>query len=290
MNNFSIKIIILLLVISSGLFVVEKAFSGVPSDFNFGDVASGIANTPHNLSSTGTFVSNDETDICIFCHTPHHGGTELPLWNRQSTAASFNAYGTTLAGTYVADSDVGPASLACLSCHDGITSFDTLVNAPGKGGGVPVDMNWVFTVDGNTVSDVLTSKTSIIGTDLKNDHPVSVPYKENVASLRAKTTVISSIEMTAGTLTASLGSDASSRTATSNRWSVKGFISEDATIEDLLRDGKVECVSCHDPHFKNTSWDEVDSTWGEPGEVTGLFLRRVGGNSVSGVCRTCHNK
>ncbi len=273
-----------------GLFAEEAAYCGIPSDFTYGDAASGIVDTPHNLGSTGGTISNDETDVCIFCHTPHHGGSGMPLWNRQSTAASFKAYGTTLAGTYVADNGVGAASLACLSCHDGVTSFDTLVNAPGKGGGTPVDMGWTFTIDGNTVSDVLTSVTAVIGTDLRNDHPVSIPYKEKVASLRARNTVISTIEMTAGTLTASLGSDASSTTATSNRWSVKGFISSDATIDDILRDGKVECSSCHDPHFKNTSWDEVDSTWGGPTEVTGLFLRRVGGNSVSGVCRTCHNK
>lgn len=72
-----------------------------------------------------------------------------------------------------------------------------------------------------------------------------------------------------------------------------------ATINDILRGGKVECSSCHDPHFKNESWDEVESyTVGggndrnnDSGTGTdGLFQRRVGGNTGSGLCRTCHNK
>ena len=80
---------------------------------------------------------------------------------------------------------------------------------------------------------------------------------------------------------------------------MKGYISSTAQISDLLRETngsmRVECSSCHDPHFNNKSWNEVDSTYS--GEATdlevesnGLFIRRVGGNSGSGVCRTCHNK
>ncbi|MBI5587425.1 MAG: hypothetical protein HY889_03555, partial [Deltaproteobacteria bacterium] len=80
-----------------------------------------------------------------------------------------------------------------------------------------------------------------------------------------------------------------------NRWAIKGYIDGGtATIADLLRNTKVECSSCHDPHFKNTSWDEIEAVGGyagkDPSEIDGLFLRRVGGNTGSGVCRTCHNK
>ena len=83
---------------------------------------------------------------------------------------------------------------------------------------------------------------------------------------------------------------------TKNLWAVKGYVSSTATIADLLRDSKVECSSCHDPHFNNKSWNEIDATYAGAGitdldaESNGLFLRRVGGNSGSGLCRTCHNK
>ena len=81
-----------------------------------------------------------------------------------------------------------------------------------------------------------------------------------------------------------------------NRWAVGGYINSGATILISSGTAKVECSSCHDPHFKNQSWDEV-AHMGRPvtktigsADMDGLFLRRVGGNSLSGVCRTCHNK
>ncbi len=294
MKFFFAKLSIPLLAIAISFLAPQTAGAGVPSDFPYGLATGNIANTPHNLGATSVFITNGTTNMCIFCHTPHIGVAGGPLWNRQ-TLSSFTAYGTTIGGSFIADNDISSNSLACLSCHDGVTSFDTLVNAPGKGnGGVntnqPINFDWVFTVDGNTVSDVLTSPSAVLGTDLTNDHPISVTYKEKIASLRPTSTLISSLVMTSEGLSVAAGSDASSTTATSNRWAVKGFISSSATIGDLLSNGKVECASCHDPHFQNTSWDEVESTWSSAPTVTGLFLRRVGGNSLSGVCRTCHAK
>ncbi len=294
MMNFFAKISIPLLAVAVCFMAPKPLDAGAPVDFPYGAATSNVVHTPHNLGSTGGLINNGTTNTCIFCHTPHTGVSGGgPLWNR--TVSTFTAYGTTLGGSFVGDNDLGGITLACLSCHDGVTSLDTLVNAPGKGNGgtntnQPINFDWVFTIDGNTVSDVLTTVTSVIGTDLTNDHPVSIPYTENIASLRPTSTVISALVMTTEGLSVGAGNDASSATAITNRWSVNGFVSSDATIADLLRGGKVECVSCHDPHFKNTSWDEVDSTWPEPINITGLFLRRVGGNSVSGVCRTCHAK
>ena len=294
MKKFTDKISIIILLIAISVFTAHTVVAGVPSDFPYGVATGNIANTPHNLGATSQYITDGSTNMCIFCHTPHIGLTDAPLWNRQ-TLEPFTAYGTTIAGSFVGDEDISSTSLACLTCHDGVTSFDSLINAPGKGnGGVntnePINFDWTFTVDGNTVSDVITSPAAIIGTDLTNDHPISILYQENIASLRPTNTVISDLVMTTETLTIGAGSDASSTTAISNRWAVSGFISSSATIADLLTNGKVECSSCHDPHFQNTSWDEVESTWSSAPTITGLFLRRVGGNSVSGVCRTCHAK
>jgi hypothetical protein len=98
-----------------------------------------------------------------------------------------------------------------------------------------------------------------------------------------------------------------------NYWSVFGYIKADATISDLLRNGdRVECASCHDPHYKNQTNDDPSliESYNRTGGIgaptgagynytvsgqfdkviDGLFLRRVGGNSNSGLCRTCHAK
>ena len=299
--------------------------------------ANGILYSRHNLSSygehyqattsvTGTSTSTGilptaviTTEICVFCHTPHFGKTDsAPLWNRGTAATGYVSYGMTLGGTDV--NSVGGSSLACLSCHDGVTTLDNIINKPGKGsrtGGTGADLGWVFSEigTGDTVGDTASggdivggavkasSRLNIGGNnnnsrdaaavDLSNDHPINVAYNGGtVASLRPTFTVISSLVMSnAKTLG---GSSIYGRS--DNLWASKGFISDTATIADILRDGgKVQCSSCHDPHYKNQTNNDpaVVASYGvviNHVDSDGLFLRRVGGNSNSGVCRTCHNK
>ena len=297
------RFLTLALAVASVGFIAVGTASAVDT-YADGDPANGIGNSRHNLGSLGehiTTTGTGTTEICVFCHTPHHTNTAnnlKPLWNRGTSApASFTAYGTTLGGTSVASSDIGSTSLACLSCHDGVTTFDNLVNAPGKSGVVNggSDRGWTFwdaAVPG-TVSDYMTSSRLNIGLNLSNDHPVSIAYNDGVAGLRPTNTVIASIDLTADLATSAATFD--NGNMTKNLWAVKGYVDANATIADLLRNSKVECSSCHDPHFNNKSWNEIDATYSnvasaqEP-ENNGLFLRRVGGNSGSGLCRTCHNK
>lgn len=313
--------------------VPSSAPAATVANYVAGNVAGGIGDTRHNLGSTGRVLSaTNTTGICVFCHTPHHsnqGGVNglAPLWNRGTAApTAYTAYGTTIGGTFIDNTDVGGSTLACLSCHDGVITFDNIVNAPGKGGVTAggLDRGWsfqmpipVFGMPSPVVDHFTLSALSCgachgadqigrltIGQDLSNDHPVSVPYTTGRASLRATNTIINSIDLTTG-LAASAVTYMDGNLA-QNRWAVKGFISDTATIADLLRNGKVECSSCHDPHFDNKSWDEVEQGWKDPmsgmigdqatwcanGEdcTDGNFLRRVGGNTGSGVCRTCHEK
>ena len=62
------------------------------------DRISDIRNTRHNLSASGpgTTRASTETQVCVFCHTPH-GATKTddsgaavrsPLWNRRIPAGS----------------------------------------------------------------------------------------------------------------------------------------------------------------------------------------------------------
>ena len=291
------RFLTLALAVASVGFIAVGTASAVDT-YNNGDAANGIGSSRHNLGGLGEHITTAATtEICVFCHTPHHTNTAdnlKPMWNRGTSApASFTAYGTTLGGTSVASSDIGSTSLACLSCHDGVTTFDNIVNAPGKKGVVNggSNLSWTFwdaAVPG-VVSDFMTSSRLNIGLNLSNDHPVSIAYNADRAGLRATNTVISTINLTADLATSAATFD--NGNMTKNLWAVKGYVSSTATIADLLRDSKVECSSCHDPHFNNKSWNEVDASYGgDEAESNGLFLRRVGGNSGSGLCRTCHNK
>ena len=169
----------------------------------------GISNTKHNLSTAGM-----TTELCAYCHTPHFAnGNMKPLWNRALPAGPFTFYGTTVKGTAPA-SVLGAASAACMSCHDGVTSINALTNVPGPGLGTP----GAVVVLG--VAPLNTNNASVIGNDLSNDHPVSIPY-----------TIANGLNTP--------GLPATDGIVRVNTGGVNGA------------DGNaIECVSCHDPHLE----------------------------------------
>ena len=83
------------------------------------------------------------------------------------------------------------------------------------------------------------NKTALVGTSLTNDHPVSISYDEADAG---------------------------------DLWLNP---STDPGVAALLRNGQVQCSSCHEPHNQG-----ADAAYG--------FLRVD--NSNSAMCTTCHNK
>jgi len=208
----------------------------------FSYLNAGITTTKHNLSPTGTNsikanAGELNEEICAYCHTPHGASSSFsgaPLWNKgDMTAGGFTLYGTTIAGTTV-DGDangINAQSMACLSCHDGVSAINSIVNAPGSGGYVATGASVTF--QGSTADFTMPAGITQIGRDLSNDHPVSITYNEGRASLKATTTA----------LTSWVGA---------------------STIADLLRgagNDKVECGSCHDPHTSvNQTFLRTDNT------------------------------
>ena len=145
----------------------------------------GIVGSVHDLTTAtgGAFsTTGDTAEVCVFCHTPHAGNSNgAPLWNRTTSAASYTMYNSSFSPTIdmtVAGSPQG-VSAACLSCHDGTIAFDVLINATTAVSGTynytagGVDQGWTFTGNDSMSGRGLPVE---FGTDLTNQHPISVTY------------------------------------------------------------------------------------------------------------------
>ena len=128
-----------------------------------------IVNSVHNLSASGpgTIKAANESEVCIFCHTPHGGTSDAPLWNRNSSGAVYTPYASSTAKATFGQPT--GASKLCLSCHDGTMALGMVRsrdNSIGFSGGVTT----------------MPSGRGNLTTDLSDDHPVSFRYDASLAA------------------------------------------------------------------------------------------------------------
>lgn len=263
-----------------------------------------VVNTRHNLTQSFTTLGgwmdtarNNYGEVCVYCHTPHAASSQIaaPLWNRTVSPTTFTVYNapTTLNRPVT---QPGVSSLVCLSCHDGVTAVDSVINIPGSGRysasqetavsqaflsswkleGKPGPLSpghagiqtctdrchnpTIFSVRTNLQFGVF-----VIGTDLMNDHPVGVQYPT------------------------SFGADVDFRAPTGEIAGKMKFFDNNsngrADVNEVRMYGsadgyEVECASCHDPHG-------VPS--GGPGSTFNPSFLRVS-NTSSTLCLACHTK
>lgn len=295
--------------------------------------AGSIVNTRHNLGSpTGPNSTTGTAEICIFCHTPHGGDNSapVPLWNKQlSPSSQFSTYDQL--GTSTLDAavgDVGSVSLACLTCHDGTQAIDNIINAPGSGGyaadgGGTNGQAWAWTSDGTLTTegqfqnsvDVGGANIWAIGTDLTNDHPVSMQYAGGGYSLSDQTAAGGKRDIdfndatpigTAGRWyvenSAAVTLGATGASAAFDKWDFKLYTRDTSSGMRTSQNGAsfagelepfVECGSCHDPHFETTTFLRMPGTVDLQTDINTVGASTVAGarsNDGSRVCLTCHAK
>lgn len=230
-----------------------------------------IAGGPHDLSN-GSAVRNSNATIngqtCVYCHVPHGGSTNQPLWNRSNpTGASYQVYTSSTSKTVATGSAVAAGiSGACMSCHDGTIAMDVLTNVNGIAfGTAPTGGSVSFTAGPNRkatytngtggTANVMSGGLPFIGADLRNDHPVAVVYQ---TALSADPTHYTAI------------------TQSGARIYVNGAGGQLPLFGTSTATATVECASCHDAH--NNSLNGTN----------GGFLRQA--NTGSQMCKACHNK
>lgn len=147
--------------------VIAANYSGI--------IQAGVANTAHNLSTSGTgeIKATSEDRICIFCHIAHHALPTAPLWNRTSSGAVYTPY--TSSTIVAAPGQPTGSSILCLSCHDGTIALGDVA------AGDPIAMaNNVTTMPGSTTAG------GLLGQDLSDDHPISFVFSSTISSTRGE--------------------------------------------------------------------------------------------------------
>ncbi|MBC7961389.1 MAG: cytochrome C [Steroidobacteraceae bacterium] len=217
-------------------------------------LAAGITNTKHDLSSVSTTTgpkAATQTQICVFCHTPHNAIKNVPLWNRTggTAAASFKLY-TSSASLTQADGVKSALyddsiSLFCLSCHDGtVAQLGSRVVRPGA-----------VAMSGNTwTGGDATTGPAMLGSDLTQDHPIGFTYPSAGEANRLTT------------------ADAARTTMNLNNGASPDSSAIFFSSNGGARTNQMECASCHMVH------DNTNSP----------FLRSS--NSGSILCLACHIK
>ena len=145
---------------------------------------------------------NTTTEICIVCHTPHNANTTVanaPLWNHALSAVSSYTMYTSATLNSTAGQPDGSSKL-CLSCHDGTVALENF--------------------GGTTTGTHLLTGSTFMGSDLSNDHPISITYDAALAA-----------------------ADGGLFNPTTTQSGLGGTISN-----TMLIGGKMQCSSCHDVH------------------------------------------
>jgi len=254
-----------------------------------------VVGSSHDLSATGKDIQGAagqaQNQVCVYCHMPHNAvNVGAPLWNRTNSTTAFTMYSAANSSTFQLNAGdtntvarpVGPVSLACLSCHDGVTAFNSLNQGPmfdlDQAVSAPPS-SYTFKNGATVVTDMTGASppgpgSATIGTDLTNDHPISFTFDAALATLkgttlRDPTTALTNVGTTGALVILRAGTVAANTIATQMLFTKPG-----AAVQNQL-----ECASCHEPHMQGTVTSAASNY---------PFL--IKSNQNSNLCLTCHNK
>jgi hypothetical protein len=276
-----------ILLVSSVLFVAAPTLAQRISD---------VRGTLHNLSANGpgaTHAANGATtEVCVFCHTPHNAtqadqsGAPLrsPLWNRRvPSGTTYTPYtSSTLDAQAITDgfnAQPGGSSKLCLSCHDGTLAIGN-VNVLNGQNNVSIPMTG--TGPGGVMpagQGVQSGFTRFIGTDLRNDHPISVSFNAALAARDGEMRPVDAVQRW----------PAGSGTVVGIRApGYKPLLPLELTGSN--GSGQVQCATCHDPHIR-----ELDPSKGNQKFLRAQRFQEATPTNAHAAatdinCLSCHDK
>lgn len=181
-----------------------------------------VENTKHNLSVSGKgdVKAVSETQICIFCHTPHNASPAQPLWNHElSAVVNYINYASSTLQSYATEAEAPPIdghSKLCLSCHDGTVAIGSIISRP--------DEILMVTIPGVIdASGKLIGGHGYLGTDLSGGHPISIIFDETLVGKR----------------------NSADPPLSRLKWPI---IDPYVKLHPTQNGYGVQCTSCHDPH------------------------------------------
>lgn len=232
-----------------------------------GGAAAGLRETSHNLSPSalgrrfvGSMVAvpsvdGTDSDLCVYCHTPHSAKTQRGLWSRALEPVRYKLYESST--TEARLQQPNGSSRLCLSCHDGTMAAGSM-SRPGA-----------------AAAGKMTGR-GVIGTDLSDDHPISFVYDQSLVARRRDLTNPASLIGGARLDPSGQVQCTSCHDAHADRH--PQFLVADPAFSAL-------CLACHRPQ----QWREsvhATSSAGATGTASlpGLGYASVGENG----CSSCH--
>lgn len=244
---------------------------GVLSLFSFGLLlslqgqAQSVTETVHNLSTSGmgTVIATSETEVCIFCHTPHNSAPLNPLWNKSNPGQTYILYNSSTVQATTGQPD--GSSILCLSCHDGTIALGSVLSLAD-----PIDFS-----SGITTMPVGHSNLS---TDLSDDHPISFDCNSSLAltdgQLKDPAYITWPVSLENNKVQCTSCHDPHKNTYTD-------FLKTSSQYSEL-------CLSCHNrDYWVNSSHINSTATWNNAGSDPWFHTSYT--TVIENACENCHN-
>lgn len=228
--------------------------------------AATVVNTKHNLSASGpgAIRASQESQVCIFCHTPHSASPNSPLWNRRDPGSSYTPYSSSTANANPGQPT--GASLLCLSCHDGTIALGEVLSRSTN-------------ISMRSGANNIPSGPGRLGTDLSDDHPISFTYNNALANASNGELV------NPGGLTNEVRLDSSGRLQCTACHNAHDNTNGKFLVKNNIRSGL--CTTCHSKsHWSQTAHSTSTRQWNGGGSDP--WPNTQWANVRDNACLNCH--